>query len=167
MVYSLEPSDRLVGMEVSADGQGLHLLTREEGQYFYCLFDISSRQLLSRTQILETSADALWAFYPEQELLYLIAGDQMGLVRTGEESQVEFVAEWPEEETWILPEAVRYENGTLYGLRLEWYKENYGVCMIACDENCLGYLGYYISNLNGQSYNSAWVDLESAEFAVQ
>lgn len=167
MVYSLESSDRLVAMEVSADGQGLHLLTKEDGQYFYCLFDIASRRLLSRTGIMDTSADVSWAFFPEQELLYLIGGDRVALVRTGMDCQVEFVTDWPEEAVWVLPSAVHYADGVLYGLEPGWYENARGVCLIACDENGLGYQGYYFSNLNGQGYNSAWINLESAEFTVE
>ena len=167
MVYALQPSDRLVAMEESDDGRCLHLLTREEGAYVYCLFDTASRQLLSRTEIVQTSADAQWAFYPQQGLLYLLAGGKLALVRTGVDSQVEFVTQWPEEVDWVVPSAVRYDNGILYGAVLDWHENNAGVCMLACDENGLGYLGYYLSNLNGTGYNSAWVNLESVEFILE
>lgn len=168
MVYSLESSDRLLAMEESADGQSLHLLANEDGRYIYCLFDIESRELISRTEIMATTADARWAFYPEQELLFLLAGGQMALVQTGGDSGVEFVTAWPEEAPWIVPSAVRYTDGILYGASLEWYeKEGSGVCLIACGPKGLGYMGYYISNLDGTGYNSAWINLESVEFVPE
>ena len=165
LVHSLAPTDRLIAMEESADGMGLHLLTMEDGIYIYSLLDISGRELLDRTEILQTDADARWAFYPEQELLYLMAGDKAALVTTGEKSRVEFTAAWPEEVQWVVPTRVRYTGGVLYGTSLEWHEQARGVCLMALDEKGLGYLGYYISNLNGSGYNSSWVNLEEGEFA--
>lgn len=168
MVYSLQPSDRLIAMEKSADGQKLHLLANEDGEYIYCLFDIESRTLLSRAQIMETSADARWAFYPQQELLYLLAGGKMALVRMGTDSRVEFVTAWPEEANWVVPSSVHYADGVLYGAVLSWYeKVGSGVCLIACDENGLGYMGYYLSSLGGTGYNSAWINQESVDFLTE
>lgn len=168
MVYSLKPSDRLIAMEESADGTQLHLLTNESGKYVYCLFDMESRELLSRTEIMETKAAANWAFYPEENLLYILAGGKMGLVQMGEDSRVEFVTQWPEEASWIVPTTVHYADGVLYGTSVEWYeKVGRGVCLIACDKDGLGYLGYYTDNLNGTGYNSAWLNLESVEFVME
>ena len=168
MVYSLESTDRLLAMETSADGDFLHLLVNQGGKYVYCLFDIQSRELVSRTQIMETDADARWAFYPEQELLYLLAGGKMALVHTGVDSRTAFLTPWPEEAGWVIPEAVCYEDGVLYGLELTWHEEEgRGVCMIACNEEGLQYMGSYFTNLNSTGYHSAWLSLEWAEFVTE
>lgn len=170
MVYSLKSTDRLVSMEKSADGKSLHLLVNEGGAYVYCFFDIETRAMISRTEIMSTSEDANWAFYPEEELLYILSGEKMALVGTGTDSRVELIADWPEEVSRIVPSAVCYREGVLYGTSLEWSKyenEGYGVCLIACDKDGLGYLGYYLSNLGGTGYNSAWINLESAELIME
>lgn len=164
MVYSLAPTDQLIAMEENEDATRLHMLTKEGDQYIYCLFDIPSRKLLSRTEILNTGQEAKWSFYPEEGLLFVIAEDSMALVRMGEDSRVEFAAPWPEEVEWVLPERVLYENGILYGVSQQWHADNYGTCLTVCSEEGLGYLGYYNNTLNGVGYNSYWFNIESVEF---
>lgn len=161
LVFPLDADFQLLAMEETADGTGLHLLTQEASGYTYHLFDLGSRNILQSVSIPIAQAD--WTFYPEQELLYLAAEEEIALVRMGQEAQIEFIAPWPAEIERHFPTHVAYRDGVLYGVMEGWYESHTGVTLMICDRDGLAYLGLYSNNLDSPGYDSAWFNLEEFE----
>lgn len=166
LVYPLDPADTLVAMEASADGSALHLLTRENGTYFYSLLDFQSRRVVTKVEIMEGENGPGYCFYPEQELLLVRTSGRAALVKLGEEARMEFAAPWPEDLAYSPPESVLYEDGVLYGAGLEYHEQEYALCLTVFDSGGLAYCGYYSTNLNyASNYSgSAYVQRETVEF---
>lgn len=160
LVCPLDARSQLIELVESTDGKSLHLLSQEENGYCYYLFDLEQRCVTKTVSIPLT--DAMRRFFPEQELLYLRSEDTQVLVRTGPQAGVEFISLWPREmDYFLLPDVVQYQDGVLYCIGEGWYESTSGVWLGVCDEDGVGYLGLYSSNLNGTGYDSSWIDLES------
>lgn len=166
LVYGMEMDDRVVAMEASGDGSGLHLLTMEEGTYYYATLDLITGEVTYREEIMPSKITSVseesYAAFPEENVMILYSGKDVAVIRTGENPGVAFTCDFPEDIYMNHPRSVLLEDGQLF---MTGYSS--GDAYIAvCDENGLGYFGQYRNSLLDvpPSYSSSFIYEEELEF---
>lgn len=154
-IYPMSDNSCALGFCAQEERDLLHLLTWEEGTFYYASVRLSDGAQLHRIPVMPCDSAALsFQYYPQQQLLIVKTQEQLALVSIGEAPAVELVARLPKELYMRLPETVLYQDGALYMAVMEWLDEGRGFRVTQCSADGLGFSGWFCTNLN-DAYTSS------------
>lgn len=148
MLLPMSENSLVVSLQAEEDRDLLHMVTWEDGCCYYNALRLSDGALLRQVEVADcTAAELNTKLFPEEGKLLIRGSGWLGLVEAGEEAKLDFVCSLPEDFRLPMPEAILYQDGTLYLTALEWLENGQGFYLAACTADGLGYCGSWISNL--------------------